>query len=68
MKMNAKMLESNKRIVSLTLESRSEDDTIFMTKLYKAMLFRDDIAINNGDDTWTRYIPGENNDATEEEI
>ena len=68
MKLKAKMLDSTKRIVSLTLESFSEDDTVFLTKLYKAMLFRDEVAISNNDTTYTCYIPGENLNVEDEEI
>lgn len=66
--MNAKMLDSTKRIVSLTLESHEENDTIFLTRLYKAMLFRDEVAISNNDTTYTCYIPGEDLNAENEEI
>lgn len=68
MKLNAKLRDSNKRIVKLTLQPDGEDDSIFLTKLYKALLFRDEIAFENPDGTYTCYLSGESNVVEDEEI
>jgi hypothetical protein len=59
------VLKATKLITDISFTADGEDDSIFLSRLYKALLFRDKITIDNGDGTETHYVSGDNLNAEE---